>query len=629
MATSPGDEAHRAKEEAVELFTTTNGSLSDGPAAETSALPSQTSEKLVDDVTVVVTDVPPSDPASVETATPATAAAADPQLYEDSRTRVQTVLIMVSLCSALFLASLDVTVVTVAVPTIAAEFHSTVGYTWIGSAYLLANAATAPSWGKISDIFGRKPMILAAVAIFWVGSLLCAVSRNMTMLIVARSIQGIGSGGVVILVNVCIGDLFSMRKRGLYFGFTGLVWAVSGAIGPIIGGAFTEHASWRWCFYINLPISGLGMAMLIFVLHLHNPRTPIRAGLAAVDWLGSFAVIAGTLLVLLGLTFGGGVMYPWKSAAVISMIVIGALTLVVFAFIEARVARYPIIPLRLFRSRVAIASFVCCFFHGIVFVSGSYYLPLYFQAVVGATPLLSGVYVVPYSIGLSITGAVTGLAIKKTGKYLVFIIGGFVLLTVGFGLFTNLGAEANWAKVILYQIVAALGVGPNFQSTLLSLHTTVERRDIASATATFGFIRQMATTISVVLGGVVFQNQMQRQHDSLVASMGASAADLLTGSSAASSVYLVDDLTGPALTAARMAYWNAIQTMYIMYAAMAGAGLVVSFFITQTTLSKEHVDHKTGLEGMRGRDDEKKQQKAENTLASSDGETGVVAKDEQ
>ncbi|CAK7269445.1 hypothetical protein SEPCBS57363_003606 [Sporothrix epigloea] len=604
MATNPGQEARVAERVVIEQPALVGDKPSQSPVIGDDTLPTPDPEKV---------DAAPSE------------ALAGEVLYEDGRSRLQTVIIMVSLCSALFLSALDMTIVTVAVPTIAADFQSTVGYTWIGSSYTLANAATAPSWGKISDIFGRKPMILVAVAIFWLGSLLCAISRNMTMLIVARSIQGIGSGGIVILVNVCIGDLFSMRKRGQAFGFTGLVWAVAGGIGPVVGGAFTQHASWRWCFYLNLPISGLGMVLLIFVLHLHNPRTPMRAGLAAVDWLGSFAVISGTLLILLGLTFGGGVMFPWKSAAVISMIIVGALMLVVFALIEMRVARYPIIPLRLFRSRVAIASFVCCFFHGTVYVSGSYYLPLYFQAVVGASPILSGVYMLPYSVGLSIASAATGIAIKKTGQYLVFIIGGFVLLTIGFALFTNLGAEANWAKIFLYQIVASIGVGPNFQTTLLSLHTTVDRRDLASATATHGFIRQMATTISVVLGGVAFQNQMQRQHDSLVVSIGAPAADLLSGSNAASSVYLVNGLTGPALHAARAAYWNAIQTMFIMYAAFAGSGMVVSCFITQSTLSKELVDHKTGLQGLRGRDDEKNQQRAQSAEASSDREAGVVA----
>lgn len=609
--TASGDEARPGDKE-LEQSTLNNGSLSDGPAEGVLAAPND--EKAVTDVS--------ADPAVTGAADVTTAAPAGEPLYEDGRSKLQTVLIMVSLCSALFLGALDVTVVTVAIPTIVSDFKSTVGYTWIGSAYLLSNAATAPSWGKISDIWGRKPVILGAVAIFWVGSLLCAVSRNMTMLIVARAIQGIGSGGIIILVNVCISDLFSMRKRGQYYGFTGLVWAVAGGIGPVVGGALTEHASWRWCFYINLPISGAGFILLVFVLKLHNPKTPMRAGLAAVDWLGSFAVSAGTLLVLLGLTFGD-VMYPWKSAAVISMIVIGTLILGAFAFIEARIARYPIIPMRLFSSRVAVASFVCCFFHGIVFVSGSYYLPLYFQAVLGATPLLSGVYVLPYSIGLSITSAAVGIAIKKTGKYLPFIIAGFVLLTAGFGLFTNLGDHANWAKIILYQIVASLGVGPNFQATLLSLHTTVDRRDVTSATATFGFIRQMSTTISVVIGGVVFQNQMQQQHGKLVASLGAEAANLLSGSNAASSVDVVSTLlSGPELQIARSAYWVAIRTMFIMYAALAGAGLVASLFIKQSTLSTEHVDHKTGLDGLRGReDDEKAAKKAKQT--NGDGEAGV------
>ncbi|KJR87217.1 uncharacterized protein SPSK_01584 [Sporothrix schenckii 1099-18] len=590
-----------------------NGSLSDGPAE---GQPS----------------APPDEKDVVETGTDAHVAAAPAPsaaepLYEDGRSTLQTVLIMVSLCSALFLGALDVTIVTVAIPTISADFHSTIGYTWIGSSYLLANAATAPSWGKISDIWGRKPVLLGAVAIFWVGSLLCAVSINMTMLIVARAVQGIGSGGIIILVNVCIGDLFSMRRRGQYYGFTGLVWAVAGGIGPVVGGALTQHATWRWCFYLNLPISGAGFVLLVLVLRLHNPKTPLRAGLAAVDWLGSAAVCAGTLLVLLGLTFGG-VLYPWASPAVVVLIVVGALVLVAFGVIEARVARYPIIPLRLFRARVAVASFVCCFFHGVVFVAGSYYLPLYFQAVLGAPPLLSGVYVLPYSIGLSVASAATGIAIKKTGVYRPFIIGGFVLLALGFGLLADLGDRAHWAKIVLYELVAALGVGPNFQAPLLSLHTTVDRRDIASATATFGFVRQMATAISIVLGGVVFQNRMQQQHAALVATLGPDAAALLSGRNAAASVDAVATLlTDPAARqTARTAYWVALRTMFALYAALAGVGLLGSLFITQTTLSNEHVDHKTGLDGMRSRDDDddtksKKTNKAQPT--HGDGATGV------
>ncbi len=170
---------------------------------------------------------------------------------EDTRSTLETVVIIASLCASVFLAALDTTIITTALPTISEYFHSNAGYTWIGSAYLLANAASTPSWGKFSDIWGRKPVLLAACGVFFIGSLLAAVSVSIAMLIAARAIQGIGGGGLIILVNICISDLFSMRKRGAYFGIVGMVWAFASAIGPILGGVFTEKVSWRWCFYIN------------------------------------------------------------------------------------------------------------------------------------------------------------------------------------------------------------------------------------------------------------------------------------------------------------------------------------------------------------------------------------------
>ncbi|KAK0730902.1 major facilitator superfamily-domain-containing protein [Lasiosphaeris hirsuta] len=517
---------------------------------------------------------------------------------EAERTRLQTALIIGSLASALFLAALDITIVTVAIPTIAQEFHSTAGYTWIGSAYMLASAATAPMWGRISDIWGRKSIMLIAVGIFWIGSLLSAVSRNMGMLIAARALQGVGGGGIIILVNICISDLFSMRRRGVFFGVMGMVWAVAGAVGPVLGGVFTSKVTWRWCFYINLPISGIGMAILALVLKLHNPRTPIRQGLAAVDWLGSLTIVGATLMVLLGLELGG-VMHPWNSPTVICLIVFGILTACLFVLIEWRVAEHPIVPMSLFGVRSNLASIGVSALHGFVFISGSYYLPLYFQAVLDTTPLLSGVYILPFVLSLSLVSAAAGVIIKKTGLYLPCIIGGMAVMTLGYGLFVNLEARKNWTKIIIYQLIAGLGVGPNFQAPLIALQTMVEPRDMASATATFGFMRQLATSISIVVGGVVFQNGMQNQYPRLLAELGPQTANLLSGKNAASSVGLVAQLPEQERIIAQEAYASSLRTMYIMYVAFAGLGLFVSLFVGSRKLSKEHQEHKTGLDAMK------------------------------
>ncbi|KAM5355378.1 hypothetical protein ACJ41O_002024 [Fusarium nematophilum] len=525
--------------------------------------------------------------------------AADP---EAGRTKLQTFLIMFALGLALFLAALDMTIITTAVPTIANEFHSSQGYIWIGSAYLLGNAAFVPTWGKISDIFGRKPVILAAAVIFWIGSLLCALSNGMAMLIASRAIQGIGGGGLVVLPNIAISDLFSMRNRGMYFGVLGMVWALASAVGPVLGGVFTSQVTWRWCFYINLPLSAVAIVILVFVLKLHNPRTPMKEGLLALDWPGSVLIIGGTIMWLLGLEFGG-VTFPWRSATTICLLVFGILAVVLFLGYEWKVAKYPITPVRLFQKQNSLAAYGLAFTHAFVFMSGSYWLPLYFQGVLGASSLLSGVYLLPYVLSLSFVSAGAGVFIKKTGMYKIVIVLGLVITVVGFGLFINLESRANWAKIIVFQIVAGIGVGPNFQAPLIALQTNIEPGDIGSATSTFSFIRQMGTSISVVIGGVIFNNEMEKQYPKLERELGPDLAHSLSGANAASSVQLVGALEGEDGRVAKAAYWKSLQTMYIVYACFAGLALVISMFLQQVNLSKEHQVHQTGLKSLRGRKD--------------------------
>ncbi|KAF1944083.1 hypothetical protein EJ02DRAFT_420661 [Clathrospora elynae] len=526
------------------------------------------------------------------------------------RSKLQIFLIMLSLAVAVLLVALDITIVTTALPTISAEFKSASGYTWIGSAYLIAQSAATPIWGKVSDIFGRKPILLLTNAIFFVGSLLAGVSVNMDMLIAARVVQGIGGGGLITLVNITISDLFSVRDRGAYFGIIGGVWALASSLGPVVGGLFTQKVSWRWCFYINLPLDGVAFLILLFFLNVKTPKTPLRQGLKAVDWLGSLIMVGGVIMLLLGLEFGG-IAHPWDSATVLCLLIFGAAVIGIFFLVEWRVAPYPIMPLSLFAKRSNLAALGVCFFHSFVFISGSYFLPLYFQAVLGATPILSGVYLLPTALSLSFLSVFTGVFIKKTGQYLPMIWFGMIMMTLGFGLFIDLDVHSSWAKIIIYQIIAGIGVGPNFQSPLIALQSLVPKRDIATATATFGFTRNLGSAISVVVGSVIFNNEMKSKQPQLAAALGPEKASAFGGGSAGANIGLVQSLPDNQKAVARKAFADSLSTMWILYVVFAVIGLAISFLITRNTLEKQHEETKTGLEAEKAKRLEREAERAE------------------
>jgi hypothetical protein len=270
--------------------------------------------------------------------------------------------------------------------------------------------------------------------------------------------------------------------------------------------------------------------------------------------------------------------------------------------VEMRMARYPIVPLKLFRSVPNVAAFGVSAAHAFVFISGSYYLPLYFQGVLAVSSLRSGIYLLPFIVPLSAVSAVVGLVIKKTGNYKIPMVSGMGVMAIGFGLFVDLEATENWTKIILFQLIAGIGVGPNFQSPLIALQTSVEPRDMASVTSTFAFIRQMAGAVSLVVGGAVFNNLMQKQYGELQIKLGTDLANQLSGQNAAASVALVDDLDGDRGTIAREAYYRAMRAMYILYAVVAVLGFGVSLFTRQTKLSEEHKEHRTGLKTLRSRE---------------------------
>ncbi|KGO50936.1 Major facilitator superfamily domain, general substrate transporter [Penicillium expansum] len=509
------------------------------------------------------------------------------------RSFLQTFIILTALCAAVFVAALDVTIITTALPSITAHFQSSSAYTWIGSSYILANTATVPAWGKLSDIWGRKPLLLVATFIFFGGSLICAVGDTIALFLFGRAVQGLGAAGLITLVNICVSDLFSLRDRGLYFGLISVVWALASGVGPVLGGVFTEKASWRWCFWINLPISGLVFLLLWFTLKLETPNTPIWSGLKAVDWTGCLFVIGSTIMLLLGLDFGG-VTHPWNSATVICLIVFAGVLLGLFVVNEWKMVKYPVIPLVLFNHRSGVASFLVCFCHGYIFMGEAYYLPLYFQAVLGSSPIMSGVYILPFVLSITVSAASTGLFIQKTGVYVSAMWLGLVTMTLGVGLLINLEVTVNWGKIMGFQLIAGIGIGLNFEGPLLALQAIVGAENAATATATIGFIRTLSTAISVIIGTVVFQNQIARKGSQLVSALGEQLASQVSGGAMAN-IEIIDTLPLDQKLVARQAIHESLRTVWIMYVAFAAVGLIAGIFVEGHHLDTEHKAPVLGL----------------------------------
>ncbi|KAE8312664.1 major facilitator superfamily domain-containing protein [Aspergillus transmontanensis] len=519
------------------------------------------------------------------------------------RTKLRITAIMIALNLVLFVGALDQTIVATSIPTISAALHSAAGYTWIGGAYLLANAASAPMWAKFSDIWGRKPVLLAAVIIFAIASIIAALSKDMEMLIAARALQGAAGGGLMQLVFVVISDLFSIRTRALYLGMMGFTWALAGSAGPLIGGALTELVSWRWCFWVNLPVCGLSFVLLLLFLDVHNPRTTLREGIVAVDWLGTVCILAVTLLLLLGLDFGGAI-FPWSSPKVICLIVFGTAMIGFFVFSEKRLAKYPLMPLSIFSNWSNNAIILVAFAHSMVSIGVEFYLPLYLQSVKQASPLRSGILIIPMMITEAAVDILSGILISRTGRYREITWAGLTLMTLGTGLYINLGIDTPVARIIGFEIIGGIGTALLFQTPVIAIQNTVSQADTASATATMSFLRNLATSLSIVLGGVIFQNGMASRHSSLVAAgLSGSVLDALSGDHAAANVEIIKSIQDTAQRrAAQGAYAWSLRNIFIMYTSVAAVGLVAGAFIKQRHMSTEHTETKTGIQQLTKRE---------------------------
>lgn len=536
-------------------------------------------------------------------ADPATNISSEPQKH---RSKTRLTFILLALFLSLFVAALDATIVATAVPVITHELQSATGYVWIGGAYLLANATAAPIWAKLSDIWGRKTIMLVLLTIFFAASTVCATASTMKTLIAGRALQGCAGGGLILLVHIVISDLFSVRLRSLLMGVTEGIWALAGGTGPPLGGVFASLVSWRWCFYINLPICGLAFLLVLFFLDVKHEKTSLHAGLAAIDWFGITSFLACTLMVLLGLDFGGDV-FAWDSAKVIALIVVGICMLGAFIYSEARLAKYPLIPIALFKNKSNVASLGVAFFHGIGFIPGEYYTPLYYQAVKQTSPLRSGILLIPLVVATASVGILVGVIIHQTGRYRELMWLGTALLTLGVGLLVKIDANTSTGEVIALTVVYGCGSGMLFEPPLIAIQSHVAQQDVATATSTFSFIRSLAVAMSIIIGGVVFQNSMNSQSKHLAAAgLPANVVQALSGKEAAANVGLASTLTDPMQKKlVEQAFAWSMRNMWIAYTVLAGMGLLSSLFVDTRVLSTEHVETVTGIRAEKnGQDNE-------------------------
>ncbi|MGX1673081.1 DHA2 family efflux MFS transporter permease subunit [Streptomyces sp. NPDC055400] len=406
-----------------------------------------------------------------------------------------------ALLLGMLLAALDQTIVSTALPTIVSDLGGLEHLSWVVTAYLLASTAATPLWGKLGDQYGRKKLFQIAIVIFLVSSALCGMAQNMPQLIGFRALQGLGGGGLMVLSMAIVGDIVPPRDRGRYQGLFGAVFGATSVLGPLLGGLFTEHLSWRWVFYVNLPIGVVALVVIATTLHI-----PVRSAKHTIDYLGTFLIAAvATCLVLVASL--GGTTWAWDSAQIIGLVVLGVVLAVVFVQVERRAAE-PVLPLKLFRIRTFTLSAVISFVVGFAMFGAMTYLPTFLQVVQGISPTLSGVHMLPMVIGLLLSSTASGQIVSRTGRWKVFPVVGTGVTTIGLLLLHQLDENSSTGEMSAYFFVFGLGLGLVMQVLVLIVQNAVSYEDLGVATSGATFFRSIGASFGVAIFGTIFSSRL-------------------------------------------------------------------------------------------------------------------------